>query len=165
MPEPLVPLSVIEVRLAVPAGPGVEAGMVVLAEEADPQRRLRIVVGRAEALAIDVARRGEVPPRPLTWDLMLSAITVLEGAVERAVITAVEEERHWYGAVELVRAASRRSLACRPSDAIALALRAPQAGIFTYEHVLEAAGVLADGSRPSPRVAPDPGEGDGVSFT
>lgn len=170
MPGPLVPLSVLDVRLATPAGPGVEAGLIVLGEDAAPHRRLRIIVGRPEALAVDLARRGEVPPRPLTWDLMLTAITVLEGAVERAVITSVEEERHWFAEIELVRGSWRRSLACRPSDAVALALRAPGARIFTYEDVLDAAGVLADGSKPLPRVAEgtaaaDPGGGEGISFS
>ncbi len=164
MPTRLVPLSVLDVRLAVPAGPGIEAGMVVLGEEDPPKRQLRLVVGSAEARAISSAWRGEVPQRPSTWDLFVSTLTILDGKLERAVITAVEEERHWFAAIDLRRGDLRRSIACRPSDAIAIALRAYGAELCCHERVLDQAGVLADGSKP-PRPGPDPGEvEDGISF-
>lgn len=163
-------MAVADVRLAVPAGNGVEAGMVTLQEEGPPQRQLRIVVGRPEARAIRTAWQGEVPPRPSTWDLMVSAVAILDGRIDRAVITAVEEERHWFAAIEFDKDGARRSLACRPSDAVALALRSWGAGIFADEAVLAAAGVLADGSRPrsvlarDPNRDVDPGGGEGTSF-
>jgi bifunctional DNase/RNase len=167
-------LTVGDVRIAVPAGIGVEAGMVALVEEAEPQRQLRIVVAQPEARAISSAWRGDVPPRPSTWDLLISAVALLEGRVDRAVITAVEEERHWFASIELETPSGRRTLACRPSDAVALALRSWGAGIFAHEEVLASAGVLADGSRPAPTAAPtgaapadsevDPGGNEGVSF-
>ena len=144
--------------------------MVTLQEEAAPGRQLRIVVGQPEARAISSAWKGDVPARPSTWDLLVSAVALLDGRVDRAVITAVEEERHWYASIELERADGRRALACRPSDAVALALRSWGAGIFAHEEVMEAAGVLADGTKPgAARPAPDrevdPGGNEGVSFT
>jgi hypothetical protein len=42
----------------------------------------------------------------------------------------------------------RRTLSCRPSDAVALALRSYEAGVFAEESVLDEAGVLPDGSKP-----------------
>lgn len=163
-------MTVGDVRLAVPAGPGVEAGMVTLREEAPPHRQLRIVVGQPEARAIRAAWQGDVPARPSTWDLLVSAVALLDGRVERAVITAVEEERHWYASLELERGEERRALACRPSDAVALALRSWGAGIFAHEEVLIAAGVLEDGTKPGAAARDgldrevDPGGNEGTSF-
>lgn len=163
-------MTVSDVRLAVPAGAGVEAGMVTLQEEAPPRRQLRIVVGRPEARAISSAWKGDVPARPSTWDLLVSAVALLDGRVDRAVVTAVEEERHWYATIEVERADGRRSLACRPSDAVAVALRSWGAAIFAHEEVLVAAGVLADGTKPGASGAwgdreVDPGRTEGTSFT
>ena len=161
-------MTVSDVRLAVPAGPGVEAGMLTLQEESPPGRQLRIVVGQPEARAISSAWKGDVPPRPSTWDLLVSAVALLDGRIDRAVITAVEEQRHWYAQIELARDGEQRSVACRPSDAVALALRSWGAGIFADEEVLVAAGVMPDGSRPGAPAGGDrevdPGGTEGTSF-
>ena len=61
MAPELVKLMVAEVNVAVPAGPGVEAGMVLLAEVDEPFRRLRIVIGKPEAKAIQAAWNGAIP--------------------------------------------------------------------------------------------------------
>ena len=156
MPSERVKLTVTEVQLAVPANVGVEAGMVVLTEEQPPGRRLRIVIAQPEARAIMAAWQGAVPGRPNTWDLLVSAISLLGGRVEAAVITAVEEERHYFAMMELSQNGEPRTLSCRPSDAIALAVRSSGSTIFAEESVLEAAGVLADGSKPPPKSRPEP---------
>jgi bifunctional DNase/RNase len=148
-----VSLTVTDVHLAVPASVGVEAGMVVLTETQAPGRMLRIIIGQPEARAIMAAWQGAVPGRPSTWDLMVSTITLLGGHIDSVVITGVEEERHYYAALELSQDGESRTLACRPSDAIALAVRASSAPILAEEAVLGAAGVLADGSRPPSRPA------------
>ena len=141
----MVPLSVLDVRLAVPAGPGVEAGLVVLTETGGLERQLRIVVGRPEAAAISSAWRGEVPKRPSTWDLFVSTVAVLEGRFTVATITAVEERRHWFAALDLERGDLRRSIACRPSDAIAVALRSPDTILQAPERVMADGGTLPNG--------------------
>jgi bifunctional DNase/RNase len=119
---------------------------------------LRMFIGQPEARAIQVSWRGAVPPRPSTWDLFVSTIELLGGRLHEAVITAVEEERHFFAAMELTQGDGPRTVACRPSDALALALRSPGARILTTEDVMEAAGVLADGSKPGriERPAPEP---------
>jgi uncharacterized protein len=151
-----VRLSVTDVHLAVPASVGVEAGMVVLTEDQPPGRMLRIIIGQPEARAIMAAWQHAVPGRPSTWDLLLSTIEILGGRVDAAVITAVEEERHYYATLELSQDEELRILSCRPSDAIALAVRAYNSSILAEESVLEIAGVMADGSRPPPkRAEPD----------
>jgi bifunctional DNase/RNase len=153
VPSGQVHLRISDVLTAVPAGAGVEAGMVVLTEDDPPGRSLRIIIGQPEARAIMSAWQGAAPGRSSTWDLFVSTVAILGGRIERAVITAVQEERHYFALLEVEQAGERRTLSCRPSDAIALAVRAYNAGIFAEESVLDEAGVLADGTKP-PKPAP-----------
>ena len=140
MYEPLVELAISEVRAAVPMRLGQEAGLAVLAEREEPFRSLQIYIGQAEARAIQAAQRGEIPPRPATWDLFLSAVTLLGARFDRAVIDRVEEARHFYASVTLMRGDESFSLACRPSDAIALVAREPASLLYATEDVMVAAG-------------------------
>lgn len=137
----LVKVFVSDVRVAVAAGPGQEAGLVTLREEAPPNRTVPIVIGQPEARAIQSAWTGAPGARPSTWDLFVAAIGLLDARLDRAVITRVEEHRHFYASVEFDRDGDRRSLAARPSDAIALALRAPASQIFVAEAVFSALGL------------------------
>jgi bifunctional DNase/RNase len=153
-----IKLHLTDIRVAVPASTGVEAGLMVLSEEADPGRALRIIIGQPEARAIHAAWDGSTPSRPSTWDLFVSALALLGGRIDRAVITGVEQERHYFATIELEQQGDYRTLACRPSDAVALALRSHGAGIFAEESVLDDAGVLPDGTKPG-RVPPVEGDG------
>lgn len=159
MSFPTVELRVIEVKTAVPAGPGIEAGMVGLQETEPPWRIIRMIIGQPEARAIHSRWKGMVAPRPSTWDLFVSAIEVLGAELQQVVITAVEEERHFFATLEMSTGGDLRVLPCRPSDALALAMRSRDTRIMTFEQVMVDAGVLMDGSRPAPsdiEGAPDP---------
>jgi uncharacterized protein len=134
-------VSVSDVRVAVAAAPGQEAGLVTLREDADPHRSVPIVIGQPEARAIQAAWTGAVQRRPSTWDLFVSAISLLNARLDRAVITDVEEHRHFYATIEFDVDGDRRVLSARPSDAIALALRAHGAEIYAAESVLSAMAV------------------------
>ena len=123
------------------AAPGQEAGLVTLREDADPHRSVPIVIGQPEARAIQAAWTGAVQRRPSTWDLFVSAIGILNARLGRAVITEVEEHRHFYATIEFDVDGDRRVLSARPSDAIALALRAHGAEIYAAESVLSAMAV------------------------
>jgi uncharacterized protein len=140
--DDLVRVSVSNVRLAVATSPGVEAGMVTLREESPPHRSLSIVIGQPEARAILTAWTGTAPSRPSTWDLLISAVAALEGKVVRAVITAVEEQRHFFATIDLEHDGQQRVLSARPSDAIALVLRAYGAEMYVADAVMVAVGVL-----------------------
>jgi len=138
-------VSVSDVRTAVPATPGVEAGLVTLREDQAPWRAIQIVIGQHEARAIHSAWSGQVQGRPSTWDLFISAVGVLDARLDRAVITAVEESRHFFANVEFERDGERRVLPARPSDAIALALRAFGAEIYVAEQVMVDLGLGGPG--------------------
>jgi bifunctional DNase/RNase len=150
---PTVELRVVDVKTAVPAGAGVEAGMLGLQETAPPWRIIRMIIGQPEARAIQSRWKGMQPPRPSTWDLFASTIEVLGGVLQQVVITAVEEERHFFATLELSVGGEQRVVPCRPSDAVALGMRVRGAKIMTFEEVIAAAGVLSDGSRPAPAAA------------
>ena len=144
MTSDLVRINICDVKVAVPAGAGVEAGMVSLREELAPHRLLRIIIGQPEARAIQVCWSGAGSPRPSTWDLFLSTIGRLGASVQRVVITDVEEGRHFFARLDLLRDEESIQVVCRPSDGLAVAIRAPAAGIFADPKVLDAAGVAPD---------------------
>lgn len=139
-PQALVELLLSEVRPSVFVRPGQEAGLIVLAEMEEPFRSLHIYVGQPEAKAIQAGWHGGRPARPGTWDLLLQAAEILGGRLDKVVIDSVEEARHFFASLKFDRAGETLSLACRPSDAIALAVRVPAAGLYTTEEVLAAAG-------------------------
>lgn len=145
IPEDLARVSISEVRSAVATSPGVEAGLVTLREDDPPNRSLPIVIGQPEARAIQSAWLGTVQTRPSTWDLFITALAELGARLERAVIHSVEERRHFYACIELVSGddddEDRLVLEARPSDAIALALRADDAEMFVAEQVFADMGL------------------------
>jgi bifunctional DNase/RNase len=136
-----VKVSVSNVRVAVATSPGVEAGMLTLREDASPHRSMSIVIGQPEARAILAGWTGTTPSRPSTWDLFVSTVALLDAHLERVVITAVEEKRHFFANLELERDGQRWVLSARPSDAIALAVRAYGAEILVAEAVMAEMGV------------------------
>jgi bifunctional DNase/RNase len=115
---------------------------VTLREELPPHRSLSIVIGQPDARAILTAWTGTAPSRPSTWDLLVSAVAALEGSIVRAVVTAVEEQRHFFATIDIERDGERRVLSARPSDAVALALRAYGADIYVADAVMVEVGVL-----------------------
>jgi hypothetical protein len=110
--------------------------VVVLAEDGG-SRTLPIWIGFAEAASIAAEIAHETPPRPNTHDLLLQVIADLEGRVERVVVTELRGGTYF---ARLHVSARGRALAldARPSDAVALALRA-DAPLYVHEAVFEAA--------------------------
>jgi bifunctional DNase/RNase len=108
---------------------------VVILQEAGGQRVLPIWIGPGEASAIAMELAGMNFSRPLTHDLMASAITGLGGALQRVVITKVVDNTY-YAEMIIARDGEFFSLDARPSDSIAVALRM-NAAIFTSDELLE----------------------------
>ncbi|MDX1674648.1 MAG: bifunctional nuclease family protein [Longimicrobiales bacterium] len=108
---------------------------VVILQEAEGSRVLPIWIGPGEASAIAMELAGMNFSRPLTHDLLASAITGLGGSLQRVVITKVVDNTY-YAEMIIARDGEFFSLDARPSDSIAIALRM-DATIFTSEELLE----------------------------
>ena len=112
---------------------------VVLREDDEPHRLLPIFVGGPEAAAIALAVSGNVPPRPLTHDLMASLVENLAGHVDSVEVTELREGA-FVASLAIHGPAGERRLDTRPSDAIALALSAEKP-ILISRRVLEDAAI------------------------
>lgn len=109
---------------------------IVLLREVEGERFLPIWIGAPEASAIAFAQQGVSPPRPLTHDLLIDVLSAVAAPLQQVRITAVIEGVYH---AELVLATGV-VVACRSSDAIALALRA-RCPILGAEAVLDSAGM------------------------
>jgi bifunctional DNase/RNase len=67
-------------------------------------------------------------------------VVLLEASFVKAVISEVQEARHFFASLELMRDDQPYLLPCRPSDALALVARSPEAVLYATEEVLSAAG-------------------------
>lgn len=103
-------------------------------------RWLPIVVGSNEAQAIALQLEKISPPRPLTHDLIKNLLDSIKVLVTRIVVNDLRENTY-YAAISLKTNGSTREIDARPSDAIALALRA-QAPIYVEENVMKRAAVV-----------------------
>lgn len=110
---------------------------IVVLRDSEGGRFLPIWIGPFEANAIVMRLEGVETPRPLTHDLLLSLVQQLEAEVLHILISELKENT-FYARVHLSHAGEEIVLDSRPSDAIALALRA-EAPIFVSLAVLEQA--------------------------
>ncbi len=124
--------------LAVEAASGVP--LVILREDDAPHRLLPIFVGGPEAAAIALAVTGQVPPRPLTHDVMAALVQSLDGHLDSIEVTELREGSY-LASLSVHGPAGEQRLDTRPSDAIALAVRLG-APLFVADEVLDEAGTL-----------------------
>lgn len=96
--------------------------LVVLEGKRD-RRTLVLAIGPFEANGIAVPLQGVTPPRPLTHDLILTLLADLKASLARIVISDLRNDVY-YALLYLDVGGSVRAVDARPSDAIALALRA-----------------------------------------
>jgi len=112
---------------------------IIILKEKDGMRVLPIVIGMAEVNSIKMKLSGLVPPRPLTHDLILS-ITEELGAKLTGVLISKMEDSTFFATISLGKNGEKVEVDARPSDSIALALRAG-CPIYCAEDVLDAAGL------------------------
>lgn len=117
---------------------------VVILKDTDRDRYLPIWIGPWEASAIAMKLQGLAPDRPLTHDLFASALQELEVRVDRVIIATLAEETY-HARLILEQAGRTIEVDARPSDALALAVRAG-GRIFASEAVLEQAALGGDGA-------------------
>ena len=108
---------------------------VVVLKERGGNRILPIIIGISEVTAIKMKISGIQPPRPLTHDLLRNAITQLGATLQRVVISKLEFNTFFAKLVIQTRDGAVEEVDARPSDSIALALRA-EAPIFVADDVL-----------------------------
>ena len=126
---------------------------VVILKEKDSDRYLPIWIGPAEADAIAVKLQDLSVPRPLTHDLLRTVIDTLGGAVQHILVSDLQNDT-FYAKITIQSNGDSKEIDCRPSDAVALAVRA-QVPIFVEEAVLDKAGILLDKETGKPIASED----------
>lgn len=121
---------------------------VVILKEKAAERYLPIWIGAAEADAIAVRLQEVAVARPLTHDLLRSAIESLGGQVTSVVVNDLANDTFFAHIIVDVNG-RQLEIDSRPSDAIALAVRS-RVPIFAEESVLDRAGVLLDQEEAAP---------------
>lgn len=110
---------------------------IVILKDDDDRHVLPIWVGVFEANAIALRVEEIVPPRPMTHDLLHDVLSTLGAEVRRVIVSDLRDNTY-YAIVELQLGETKYSVDARPSDALALALRA-DAPVFVEETVLKLA--------------------------
>lgn len=98
-------------------------------------RRVPIWIGRFEAAAISMAMEGEQADRPMTHDLIRIILERTDVQVDHVVIDDLWQDT-FYAKLFLARNGNLIEIDCRPSDAVAIAVRT-RARIMMAESVLE----------------------------
>ena len=127
-------MDLVGVRIELPTN----TPILLLREQAPNPRLLPIFIGAPEATAIALALEGVEVPRPMTHDLIKVILDNVGVALERVVVTELRDKT-FFAELELGENGKTRRVSCRPSDAIAVAVRCG-APSFAAEEVLADAG-------------------------
>lgn len=128
-------VDVVGIRLELPSNQP-----VLILRDQESSRYLPLWIGVAEATAITLALDGVKPSRPLTHDLMNNVVAHLGERVTSVVISELIEGTYY----ATITFNNHDSISARPSDAIALAVRA-EVPVFVADEVMDYAGMdLAD---------------------
>ena len=111
-------------------------------EEAEGTRRLPIIIGGSEAQAIAIELEDMTPTRPLTHDLFRSFAESFHIKIHEVIIYNFVDGV-FYGKIVCTDGENEVEIDCRPSDAVALAVRF-RCPIYTHEFILNAAAFEKD---------------------
>ena len=115
-------------------------GYAVLLQEKDGIRSLPIIVGSSEAQAIALYLEGVEMPRPMTHDLLLNVLEILESEINRVSIARMDNGT-FFAEIEVTNVqVGEMVIDSRPSDAIAIALRT-LTPIYVSDEVMNKAGM------------------------
>jgi hypothetical protein len=134
---------------------------VVILKEKETDRYLVIFIGPTEAEAIAMKLGDMTPPRPQSHDLLRSVIDTLGAQVSHVLVNDIVNDT-FYARVVLQADGKTLEVDSRPSDAIALAVRAG-APIYAEESVLERAGFLLEAAPEAALTAAGHAHGEPVS--
>jgi uncharacterized protein len=115
---------------------------IVLLKTADGNKFLPIWIGHPEAAAILMKLQGASTPRPMTHDLATEMLSQLDARVSRIAVTELRDNT-FYAMITISFDGTEIDVDSRPSDAIALAVRA-DAPIFAAEAVIEESAIEFD---------------------
>jgi bifunctional DNase/RNase len=116
---------------------------IVLLKTAEGNKFLPIWIGHPEAAAILMKLQSQAAPRPMTHDLMSELLEQLEAQVVRITVTELRENT-FYAQITVQQDGREIEIDSRPSDAIALAIRA-EAPIFAADRVIEESAIEFEG--------------------
>jgi uncharacterized protein len=116
---------------------------IVLLKTAEGNKFLPIWIGHPEAAAILMKLQGATPPRPMTHDLVNDILGELDARVLRITVTELRENT-FYAQITVQRDGLEVEIDSRPSDAIALAIRA-EAPIYAADEVIEESAIEFEG--------------------
>ena len=119
---------------------------VVILQENEGERVLPIWIGPSEASAIAMELAQIKFSRPLTHDLLASVLGGLGGALQKVVISRVEQNAY-FAEMIIRRNGEVISIDARPSDSIAVALRL-EAKIFAHDELLEPSAIKVSEDHP-----------------
>lgn len=114
---------------------------VMVLKALNEKKVIPIWIGLNEANAIALELENVSSPRPMTHDLMKSIMANLEAVLAKVIITDIVENTY-YAELIIEKDGEQRVIDCRPSDAVALALK-NRAKIYVSKQVLDTS-VLAD---------------------
>jgi hypothetical protein len=116
---------------------------IVLLKTAEGSRFLPIWIGHPEAAAILMKLQGASTPRPMTHDLVTEMLAQLEAHVVRITVTELRDST-FFAEITVQQNGSEIQIDSRPSDAIALAIRA-DAPIYAADDVIEESAIEFEG--------------------
>jgi bifunctional DNase/RNase len=115
---------------------------VVILKDLSSERFLPIWIGRYEAEAIAIRLQNIEVPRPMTHDLLANSINEMGGEISHVLVSDLRNDT-FFAKINVQINGQSVEIDSRPSDAIALAVRA-NAAIFVEEHVMEEAGIVPE---------------------
>lgn len=134
----MIEMELLAVRVELPSNTPV----VLLREKEGDRRALPIFIGTPEATSIAYAVQGVRTPRPMTHDLFGATLDAVGASLQYVVVTSLVDGT-FFADLHIVAKGEQRIVSARPSDAIALALRA-EVSIFCEDELLNAEGLMLD---------------------
>jgi uncharacterized protein len=116
---------------------------IVLLKTTEGNKFLPIWIGHPEAAAILMKLQGATTPRPMTHDLVTDMLSQLDAHVVRITVTELRDST-FYAQITVQQDGSEIEIDSRPSDAIALAIRA-EAPIYVADRVIEESAIEFEG--------------------
>jgi len=116
---------------------------IVLLKTADGNKFLPIWIGHPEAAAILMKLQSQTPPRPMTHDLLSDMLEQLGATISRITVTELRENT-FFAQITVTQDGQEIEIDSRPSDAIALAIRA-EAPIYAADRVIEESAIEFEG--------------------